>query len=185
MVADEASATEAEFVNLRTGEVVDDLDRFISSVRMVNPGVKIILTVSPVALIATYEDRHVLVSTVASKSALRAAADEVERSHGGVTYFPSYEIITGPQARSKYFAPDCREVTPEGVSFVMSIFSRHFFAGNSDSASNIAAAAPDDPMRAVATGVDENSGVERRKEALEKMRTIAGIVCDEEAIVRS
>jgi hypothetical protein len=38
----------------------------------VNPKAKIIVTVSPVPLIATYVDRHVLVSNCYSKAALRS-----------------------------------------------------------------------------------------------------------------
>jgi hypothetical protein len=42
-----------------------------------------------------------------------------------VHYYPSYEIITGPQARGLFFADDLREVTEEGVAQVMRIFLRH------------------------------------------------------------
>src|SRR5690606_9890109 len=51
------------FVNFGVTEVVADLDRFIESLRLVNPNARVLLTVSPVPLMATYEDRHVLVST--------------------------------------------------------------------------------------------------------------------------
>lgn len=115
-----------EFHNFRTSEVVADLGAFVEKLRSRNPRARIILTVSPVPLIATYEDRHVLVSTGYSKAALRAAADEVERSFRDVAYFPSYEIITGQHARGAYYAPDLREVEPSGVSHVMNVFFKHF-----------------------------------------------------------
>ena len=92
----------------------------------INPELKIILTVSPVPLVATYEPRHVLSSTSASKGILRALGDEVERDFKNVYYFPSYEIITCPAHAGRYYADDLREVTPLGVNHVMRMFCRHF-----------------------------------------------------------
>lgn len=54
------------------------------------------------ALIATCEDRHVLVSTTASKSKLNSAVDEICASVVDAHYFPSYEIILGQHARGRF-----------------------------------------------------------------------------------
>ncbi len=117
-----------EFINFTAAEVTADLEKFIQQLRTVNPSIKILLTVSPVPLIATYEPRHVLVSNTYSKSALRVAADEVERKFDNVIYFPSYEIITSPAAGSRYYQDDLRQVTDLGISHVMRVFSEHFIA---------------------------------------------------------
>jgi hypothetical protein len=85
-----------------------------------------ILSVSPVPLIATAEPRHVLVSTVASKSVLRVACEKIVKACKGVTYFPSYEIVTGGFGKTSYFAEDCRSVTEDGVAHVMRVFMRHY-----------------------------------------------------------
>jgi hypothetical protein len=115
-----------EFVNFSTAETISDLDALITRAREVNPRLRFLLTVSPVALAATYEKRHVLVSTVCSKSILRAAADEMERRHENVLYFPAYEIVTSPAAEGRYFADDLRQVNALGVEHVMRVFRRHF-----------------------------------------------------------
>ncbi|MDE8348290.1 MAG: GSCFA domain-containing protein, partial [Acidocella sp.] len=95
--------------------------------RAKNPKIRIILTVSPVPLIATYEPRSVLASTICSKSILRAAADEMESAYPeNIAYFPSYEIITGPHAGNFYYEADKREVTQAGVAHVMRLFMRHY-----------------------------------------------------------
>lgn len=122
---------EYRFENFSIESMVSDFTRFFGMLREVNPAVRIILTVSPVPLIATFEPQHVLLSTTYSKSALRVVADIVARSQKNVAYFPSYEIITGPQARGRYFADDLRDVTPEGVAHVMEVFKRHFLDRNS------------------------------------------------------
>jgi hypothetical protein len=98
----------------------------------INPHVNVILTVSPVPLIATYENRHVLSSTTYSKAALRVAADAIERKHKHVNYFPSYEIITSPTAQGRYFMDDLRSVTESGVNHVMRIFRKHYIISNSN-----------------------------------------------------
>jgi GSCFA family len=118
-----------EFVNFTAAEVAHDLAEFITRVEKVNPDCHVILTVSPVALIATYEPRHVWVSTTFSKAALRVAADAAERRFDNVTYFPSYEIITSPAAAGRYYADDLRQVTDLGVGHVMRVFTRHFITG--------------------------------------------------------
>lgn len=113
------------FINLTFHDVVSDLNYFIESLQKVNPNAKIILTVSPVPLMATYENRHVLVSTIASKSILRSAAEEICNKFEHVNYFPSYEIITGNYNNGIYFENDKREVTASGVDHVMKLFFKH------------------------------------------------------------
>ncbi|MGB3209235.1 MAG: GSCFA domain-containing protein [Desulforhopalus sp.] len=111
-----------EFINFGVEETVSDLESFLQKLRLINPGSRVILTVSPVPLAATFEPRHVLVSTTYSKSVLRVAAESVSRRFDNVLYFPSYEIITGNYNRGTYFGKDLRSITQEGVDHVMSIF---------------------------------------------------------------
>jgi hypothetical protein len=120
--------TRYEFVNFGVNEVISDLEAFIERLREVNRGARIILTVSPVPLIATYENRHVLVSTTYSKSVLRVAAEEIVRRHSNCVYFPSYEIITGNYTRGIYYDADLRSVNAAGVDHVMRLFLAHYSA---------------------------------------------------------
>lgn len=129
------------FGNLSVAEVVADLRQFRERLLAINPRARIILTVSPVPLMATMEPRHVLVSTCASKAILRAAADQLERECAQVAYFPSYEIVCCGFTRGRYFGPDLRSVTEEGVARVMRLFLRH--AGGQPAAAADAADAID------------------------------------------
>ncbi|WP_421863197.1 GSCFA domain-containing protein [Parvibaculum sp.] len=117
---------EFRFVNFNENETYEDLKFALNFIRSINPAVKIILTVSPVPLNATYENRHVLVSTVWSKAVLRIAAERATRELADCVYFPSYEIVTSPHVRGRYFEEDCREVTMEGVRHVMDLFLKHY-----------------------------------------------------------
>jgi hypothetical protein len=120
---------EHAFVNFDLAAVEADLEAFLADLKSVNPGVRVLLTVSPVPLIATYEKRHVLVSTTYSKSVLRVAAEQVMRRHDWVDYFPSYEIITGSYAGGLYYEDDFREVNNLGVAHAMRCFLRNYTEG--------------------------------------------------------
>jgi GSCFA family len=115
-----------EFINFEVEDITNDMIAFVDRLRSVNAGARIVLTVSPVPLIATYEDRHVLVSNTYSKSVLRVAADKVARARANVTYFPSFEIITSNGTTHRYFEADLRSVNELGVGHVMRVFFRHF-----------------------------------------------------------
>ncbi|MFT6646568.1 GSCFA domain-containing protein [Pseudophaeobacter arcticus] len=122
----EFSEEKYTFKNWRVSEVIDDLKLFISKLRNINPTVKVILTVSPVPLVATATGKSALSATIYSKSVLRVAAEELSEGNDGVAYFPSYEIITGHHAGNSYFAEDLRSVREEGVSHVMRTFLKWF-----------------------------------------------------------
>jgi hypothetical protein len=148
-----------EYVNFGVDEVAGDLAAALRRMKRVNPAMKALLTVSPVPLIATFENRSVLTSTIYSKSVLRVAADLVIRELDWVDYFPSYEIITGSQAERRYFEDDARDVSAIGVAHAM----RSFFANYTEGGA--ARAAPRD-----ASGI--GMAVSRNRE----------VICDEETI---
>lgn len=114
-----------QFANFTVSEVRADLSAAIAQLRCINPRVDVILTVSPVPLVATAGGGHVLVATTYSKSVLRVAADEVMRSSERVSYFPAYEIVTGPQAPQDFFLEDRRSVSKAAVDTVMAAFFAH------------------------------------------------------------
>ncbi len=122
VVAGNFDSSVHEFKNMTFGECVADLTTSAEIIKTLNNSVKILLTVSPVMLVATAESRGVLQSSIASKSILRAAADEASRTLPYVDYFPSYEMISGPQSRGVFYHDDLREVKEEGVQFVMDLF---------------------------------------------------------------
>ena len=155
-----------EFVNFNYDEVLLDLLRFIDRMSLLNPECKLLLTVSPVPLIATYEPRHALVSTTYSKSVLRAVADEVSKNNAKIAYFPSYEIITGTYNKGKYFENDLREVTDSGVSHVIGLFMQHY---------------AESPTEAMSMAEDKKTVIQ----ADTRPSRLFQIVCDEEMIANS
>ena len=121
-VAGAFDASKHAFVNFKVDEVIADTRAFISDLRALNPKVRVILTVSPVPLVATASSKHVLAATIYSKSVLRVAAETMATEITDVHYFPAYEIVTGPQAPEDFFEADRRNVTTKAVQTVMGAF---------------------------------------------------------------
>jgi hypothetical protein len=95
-----------EFRVSRYAENLANLERIHSIVAEHNPACRIIVTVSPVNLWATFRrDADVISASCNSKSTLRAAADEFVGRHSNVSYFPAFEMATvyQPLAGRTYF----------------------------------------------------------------------------------
>lgn len=146
-----------EFINFDLAHTYGALESFLEKFHALNARAKVLLTVSPVPLIATYEPRSVLVSTTYSKSVLRVAAEMAFKRFDWVDYFPSYEIITGSFSGGLYYEPDHREVNTLGVSHAMRCFMQNYIEGRDCQASDI-------PPEAI------------------RQASAAGIVCDEEVM---
>jgi hypothetical protein len=148
-----------EFLNMPFNMVRSTLEDVIHFFKERNPTVRFVLTVSPVPLVATYENRHVLSSTTYSKAVLRSVAEEISRAHDDVTYFPSYEIITSHFNAGLYFDPDLRNVSMRGVRHVM----RNFMQEMTDDGDAYAL-----------------QSVETRKKSERDVQELTKLVCEEE-----
>ncbi|MCL6705557.1 GSCFA domain-containing protein [Pseudomonas sp. R2.Fl] len=69
-----------EFVNRSFDSIRSDMLQVMKMIETVNPNIRFIVTVSPVPLVATASEQHVLVATMASKSILRAVAQDLVSS---------------------------------------------------------------------------------------------------------
>ncbi len=121
-IAGEFNDAQHEFVNMTFQQVNESLQKAINNLRILNPGLRIILTVSPVNLAASATQNHVLVASAHSKSILRAVAGEMTIQHNFIDYFPSYEIINNPLFRGTLLQPSLRGVNSFGVHTVMETF---------------------------------------------------------------
>ncbi|MFD1703480.1 GSCFA domain-containing protein [Methylopila henanensis] len=100
----------------------DDLQAATAVLKRLNPAIRVILTVSPVPLIATVSGEHALVANTYTKSTLRAVAGELAAGDPTVDYFPSYEMVATSPMRGMFYNPNMRTITPAGVAFVMEAF---------------------------------------------------------------
>jgi GSCFA family len=151
-----------EFVNFGVADVTEDLNSFVAEARGINPNIRIILTVSPVPMIATASHNHVLAANAYTKSVLRVSAEQAVLKNEDVFYFPFYEIVSGPQAPNNFYKSDLRSVSSEALEVVMSTFFSACEAGT--------------PVKS-----ESNGQTSRSAKLAELSELIAALECEEAA----
>jgi hypothetical protein len=115
------------FFSLSFFEAEKILDEAIKLVNTLNPDCKIVLTVSPVPLGATFTESNIVVANQKSKAILLTVATRMAEKHPFVDYFPSYEIIMNSEKRN-VFETDGVHIKKEGVEQVMNAFFSSYFS---------------------------------------------------------
>jgi hypothetical protein len=93
--------------------------------RFGHPDFHVVVTVSPVPLMATFSTQDVVIANTYSKSMLCTLAREWAAAHTNVHYFPSYEIVLNSE-RGVTWEEDLRHVRGRVVQHIMSIFLEHY-----------------------------------------------------------
>ena len=126
------------FKNLTFNDVYSDLNKLIAKLEEARQGkpFKMLLTVSPVPLTATAEDKHILQASTYSKSVLRAVAGQVITERENVDYFPSFEIVTNPKVLASNYMGNLRSVAKHAVDNVMNHFEAAYFPPESKAQTN-------------------------------------------------
>jgi GSCFA family len=107
--------------------------RLVELIRSVNPDAPIVLTLSPVPLMATFRGQSCVTADAVSKSVLRVAVDLVaQRRLPGVWYWPSFEVVRwagGHLPYPAYGVPDrrARHVTRYLVAEIIDAFVEAFY----------------------------------------------------------
>ena len=104
-------------------ENLANIQRFIDIIRAHNPDFTLIVTVSPIPLIATVQgdSEHIIAANGHGKSMLRAVAEKVVETNRDTHYFPSYELTT--LCVRDAWHPDQRHVSPGAIQAVMDLFN--------------------------------------------------------------
>lgn len=110
-----------KFYRQTVSDVEQDLKKIINLIKSINESNKIIFSVSPVPLQATFTDSDVFSANVYSKSTLRSAVEHVVDRKSGIYYFPSYEMALN--FGSDFFqSRDLRHANHRHVNFIMKAF---------------------------------------------------------------
>lgn len=102
----------AEKYQYRTTSVQENVDNvlyLIDFIRMLSPKVKIVITVSPVPLLASFEFESCVSADCLSKSTMRLTAHEIVNNSGleNIIYWPSFEVFRwGGSNASDFYAAD-------------------------------------------------------------------------------
>jgi len=108
-------------------ENYENLASIRTLIRAVKPTAPIILTLSPVPLMATFRPVSCLTASSVSKAILRVAIDQLMRAFPddpALLYFPAYEIVK--EFFADAYQEDNRHPKPEIIDFVMQTFARSY-----------------------------------------------------------
>ncbi len=115
-----------------------NIRRIYELIRRHRPKAKIIVTLSPIPLIATFRDISCIAANMVSKSVLRVAIDQVwaeHRSDGYLNYWPSYEIVM--DVFRQPLISDNRHPKKEVLNYVMTLFEHFWCIGDETNLPNL------------------------------------------------
>ena len=116
-----------EFRNSGLFEVVDEIIESIELLKTINNNLSVILTLSPVPLVATYTKVSAVEANIYSKSLLRQAISLVlKKDISKLYYFPSFEIMTNPHFLNLNFKNNKRAVSEFGLNLIIKQFNQKF-----------------------------------------------------------
>ncbi|PWR22838.1 GSCFA domain-containing protein [Zavarzinia aquatilis] len=121
-----------KFRIVEQAESLANLEAIHALIRKYRPDAKIVLTLSPIPLMATFRPGSCIVASAASKAILRSALDEFFARHrgqdDGMFYFPAYEVILGAfhQPFGLGETSDMRHPMLHAILFNMKVFERYF-----------------------------------------------------------
>ncbi len=165
VVAGVYSDQTATFKNLTFMEVLEDLERIRDLFTSLGKDRRLVVTVSPVPLVATATGISIAQANTRSKSILRAAVDQFAGTYSDVEYFPSFDLVTYPAFRDDFFEDDLRRVTGKAVRFAIDAFM---------AAHGLSPCQPKSPT-GLAQGLRDRTVVDQSVDASE-------VLCDEEFI---
>lgn len=110
-------------------ETKENIQKIYNIIQKHNPNAKLLFTLSPVPLAATFRPVSCLSANSVSKSILRAALDEFYRDNWKdinkkLFYFPSYEIVT--ELFFQKFKEDNRHPKDEIIEMIMKLFEYYY-----------------------------------------------------------
>ena len=106
-----------ERVILSQQEAATSLKSAVAALHRIKPGLKIIISLSPVRHLRDDASENSL-----SKAVLRCAIDEVCRDYPEIWYYPSYEIVLDELRDYRWYSGDLCHPSDETVSYVISRF---------------------------------------------------------------
>jgi hypothetical protein len=116
-------AAEFDYSLLRVGDVVRLYSRIIQELSVLNPDIKIVLTISPVRYWKDGANGNQL-----SKSTLLLSASELVLNFKQVSYFPAYEIFMDDLRDYRFYDEDLVHPAIPGINYVWNKFTDCYFS---------------------------------------------------------
>jgi len=107
---------------LEVDEIVKNYSNLIKKIRILNPGIKIIFTVSPVKYLKDGLEANNL-----SKAVLLLAVHKLTESHPGCYYFPAYELVNDDLRDHRFYKKDLAHPNDLAIDYIWEKFSQTCF----------------------------------------------------------
>ncbi|MDR2823590.1 MAG: GSCFA domain-containing protein [Prevotellaceae bacterium] len=118
---------------LSVDEIILIFEKLFSKLKIINPKLHIILTVSPVR--HTKDGLH---ENNLSKSILLLSAEKLEKIFENVSYFPAYEIVLDELRDYRFYAPDLLHPSETAIDYVWEKFAATYFSAQTQKTVNLA-----------------------------------------------
>ena len=103
-------------------KILESFDEMYRAIKIFNPDIRILLTVSPVRhLKDTIELNSV------SKSILRLSCHTLTELYSDVEYFPAYEILLDDLRDYRFYSSDLIHPTPDAIHYIWKKFATYYF----------------------------------------------------------
>ncbi len=125
--ADAYDPARHKFRTASHAETLANLRSIYGLIQRFRPNAKVLFSVSPIPLTATFRAVSCMTADAVSKATLRSALDEFLLTHqdeGKLFYFPSYEAVT--RIYRNQWTDDRRHVRPDVLTFNMKMFEHYF-----------------------------------------------------------
>jgi hypothetical protein len=125
--ADAYDPARHKFRTASHAETLANLRSIYGLIQRFRPNAKVLFSVSPIPLTATFRPVSCMTADAVSKATLRSALDEFLRAHqdeGTLFYFPSYEAVT--RIYRNQWGDDRRHVRADVLTFNMKMFEHYY-----------------------------------------------------------
>jgi hypothetical protein len=103
--------------------ILDSFESMYVDIKLLNPGIQIILTVSPVR-----HTKETLELNSVSKSILRVACHTLSQQYGDVEYFPAYEIMLDDLRDYRFYKSDMIHPSEVAEDYIWQKFAEQYFS---------------------------------------------------------
>ncbi len=110
-----------ERFRLQTKQIVQAYDELFDNLKLINPKLQIVLTVSPVRHLKDTAHGNQL-----SKSVLLLAAEKLYKRYENVHYFPSYELVLDELRDYRFYAEDLTHPNTLAVTYIWEKLRQHW-----------------------------------------------------------
>ncbi|MFH1216832.1 MAG: GSCFA domain-containing protein [Pseudomonadota bacterium] len=115
---------------LRYPQILESLEGIFSVLQIFGKtGQKIVATVCPVPMVATFTGQDVVLANTYCKSVLRTALHDWAESHENVDYFPCYEVAVHSEPQS-FFIEDRRHVQSSLAHYFIQLLMDNYMVGS-------------------------------------------------------